>query len=63
MTVHVSNPAFVHDLASLRLRPPVAPATILNAAVNYVEHANEMAGAATAAAANRPAPAAPQPPS
>jgi 2-keto-4-pentenoate hydratase/2-oxohepta-3-ene-1,7-dioic acid hydratase in catechol pathway len=54
------RPAFVHDLASLRLRPPVAPATILNAAVNYVEHANEMAGAATAAAANRPAPAAPQ---
>ncbi len=36
------RPAFVHDLKALRLRPPVAPTTILNAAVNYVEHANEM---------------------
>jgi 2-keto-4-pentenoate hydratase/2-oxohepta-3-ene-1,7-dioic acid hydratase in catechol pathway len=43
------RPAFVHDLKALRIRPPVAPTTILNAAVNYVEHANEMGlGAAPA---------------
>jgi 2-keto-4-pentenoate hydratase/2-oxohepta-3-ene-1,7-dioic acid hydratase in catechol pathway len=47
------RPAYVHDITSLRLRPPVAPTTILNAAVNYVEHANEMSTAPGA----RPAPA------
>jgi 2-keto-4-pentenoate hydratase/2-oxohepta-3-ene-1,7-dioic acid hydratase in catechol pathway len=53
-----TRPAFVHDIKSLRLRPPVAPTTILNAAVNYVEHANEMGLAAAArpgAAAQKPA--------
>jgi 2,4-didehydro-3-deoxy-L-rhamnonate hydrolase len=52
------RPAFVHDLKTLRVRPPVAPTTILNAAVNYVEHAREMgvgaAPAPRAAAAAEP---------
>jgi 2-keto-4-pentenoate hydratase/2-oxohepta-3-ene-1,7-dioic acid hydratase in catechol pathway len=54
------RPAFVHDLKSLRLRAPVAPTTILNAAVNYVEHANEMSAVSAAqpgAATQKPAPA------
>jgi 2,4-didehydro-3-deoxy-L-rhamnonate hydrolase len=36
------RPAWMQDIKSLKLRPPVSPGTILNAAVNYVEHANEM---------------------
>ena len=36
------RPAFARALAAVRVRPPVQPTTILNAAVNYVEHANEM---------------------
>lgn len=35
---------FVHEVASLRTLPPVMPQNILNAAVNYTEHALEMAG-------------------
>jgi 2-keto-4-pentenoate hydratase/2-oxohepta-3-ene-1,7-dioic acid hydratase in catechol pathway len=39
-----SRPNYVHELASLKLRPPVPdPENILNAAVNYTEHATEMA--------------------
>lgn len=34
--------AWVHDLKTLRLRPPVQPETMLNAAVNYAEHGAEM---------------------
>ena len=51
------RPAYVYDLSALRIRPPVAPTTILNAAVNYVEHANEMSRGAppAGAAAARPA--------
>lgn len=49
------RPAFVHDLKSLRMRPPVAPTTILNAAVNYVEHAKEMGAGAAPAPGARPA--------
>lgn len=33
---------YLHELASLTLRPPVLPGLILNAAVNYTEHASEM---------------------
>jgi 2-keto-4-pentenoate hydratase/2-oxohepta-3-ene-1,7-dioic acid hydratase in catechol pathway len=49
------RPAFVHDIKALRTRPPVAPRTILNAAVNYVEHANEMGVGAGRGAGARPA--------
>ena len=39
-----ARPAWVLDLKSVKTQPPVVPDTILNAAVNYTEHANEMAG-------------------
>lgn len=39
-----SRPAHAYDVASLRTLPPVRPENILNAAVNYTEHAQEMAG-------------------
>ena len=37
-----ARPAYIRDLKSMKTLPPVMPGTILNAAVNYVEHANEM---------------------
>jgi 2-keto-4-pentenoate hydratase/2-oxohepta-3-ene-1,7-dioic acid hydratase in catechol pathway len=37
-----SRPPWMKEIQSLKMRPPVAPGVILNAAVNYVEHANEM---------------------
>ena len=41
-------PAFVHDLKSLKMLPPIMyPTTMLNVAVNYRAHAAEMAGGAT----------------
>jgi 2-keto-4-pentenoate hydratase/2-oxohepta-3-ene-1,7-dioic acid hydratase in catechol pathway len=46
------RPSYVSDVKALKTRPPVAPMTILNAAVNYVEHANEMG---VGAAAQKPA--------
>jgi 2,4-diketo-3-deoxy-L-fuconate hydrolase len=42
-------PAYIKEVKSLKIHPPVEPGTILNAAVNYAEHANEMqAGGAKA---------------
>ena len=42
-SVGTSNqPAYVHDLASLHVFPPVKPSVILAAALNYRAHANEM---------------------
>lgn len=38
-----ARPAYVHDLASLKVLPPVVPNTLLNAAVNYRAHGEEMA--------------------
>jgi 2-keto-4-pentenoate hydratase/2-oxohepta-3-ene-1,7-dioic acid hydratase in catechol pathway len=38
-----ARPAYVMDLASLKVLPPVVPTTMMNAAVNYREHATEMA--------------------
>ena len=38
-----ARPAYVYDLASLKILPPVMPGTILNAAVNYRAHGEEMA--------------------
>jgi 2-keto-4-pentenoate hydratase/2-oxohepta-3-ene-1,7-dioic acid hydratase in catechol pathway len=38
-----ARPPYVHDLASLKVLPPVMPGTILNAAVNYRAHGEEMA--------------------
>jgi 2-keto-4-pentenoate hydratase/2-oxohepta-3-ene-1,7-dioic acid hydratase in catechol pathway len=49
-----ARPAYVSDLNSVKVQPPVMPGTILNAAVNYTEHAEEMQGRAAASA---PAPA------
>src|SRR5262245_21787472 len=41
----------VLELASLKIRPPIpAPETMLNAAVNYTEHGNEMQRAAAPSA-------------
>jgi 2-keto-4-pentenoate hydratase/2-oxohepta-3-ene-1,7-dioic acid hydratase in catechol pathway len=37
-----ARPAYIKDVQSLKILPPVSPGTILNAAVNYQEHANEM---------------------
>ncbi len=36
-------PAYVHDLAKLTVLPPLAPRIILNATLNYQEHAEELA--------------------
>jgi 2-keto-4-pentenoate hydratase/2-oxohepta-3-ene-1,7-dioic acid hydratase in catechol pathway len=46
-----ARPAYVHDLSALRILPPIMPATLLNAAVNYRAHGEEMArpGVATSA--------------
>lgn len=42
--VGTTRPAYVHDLSSLKTLPPIMyPTTMLNAAVNYREHAVEMA--------------------
>jgi 2,4-diketo-3-deoxy-L-fuconate hydrolase len=38
------RPSWIKDIKSLQIRSPVAPGIILNAAVNYAEHANEMQG-------------------
>jgi 2-keto-4-pentenoate hydratase/2-oxohepta-3-ene-1,7-dioic acid hydratase in catechol pathway len=58
------RPAFVLDLKSVKVLPPMMPGTILNAAVNYTEHAVEMARPAPAAAAPAaPAKVAAPPPS
>lgn len=45
-----SRPADVLDVKSLTIQPPVMPGTILNAAVNYTEHAQEMQQTQTPAA-------------
>jgi 2,4-didehydro-3-deoxy-L-rhamnonate hydrolase len=39
-----SNQPFVYSVRKLKTLPPVMPRNILNAAVNYTEHAQEMAG-------------------
>lgn len=52
------RPAYVYDLAAVKTMPPIVPATILNAAVNYREHAAEMA----AAAPGQPGRGGPEPP-
>ena len=53
------TPASILDLKSVKVLPPLMPGTILNAAVNYTEHAVEMARPAAAATAPAAAPAAP----
>ena len=40
------RPAYVLDLKAITIQPPVSPRVILNAAVNYTEHAREMQQAA-----------------
>ena len=52
------KPPTSYDVASLKTLPPVMPQNILNAAVNYTEHAQEMSGRSTSSA---PSPAAPPP--
>jgi 2-keto-4-pentenoate hydratase/2-oxohepta-3-ene-1,7-dioic acid hydratase in catechol pathway len=39
-----SRPAHAYDVKAVKTLPPVMPQNILNAAVNYTEHAQEMAG-------------------
>lgn len=43
------RPAYSHDLTAIRALAPVIPQTMLNAAVNYYEHAAEMSGGGSAA--------------
>jgi 2-keto-4-pentenoate hydratase/2-oxohepta-3-ene-1,7-dioic acid hydratase in catechol pathway len=51
-----SRPAFVHDLKSVKTLPPIMyPTVMLNVAVNYREHAVEMAGRLGDAPAPQPA--------
>jgi 2-keto-4-pentenoate hydratase/2-oxohepta-3-ene-1,7-dioic acid hydratase in catechol pathway len=56
------RPAYVRDVRAVRTRPPVMyPTTMLNAAVNYTEHANEMSGRGGAqSAASTPPPKPPE---
>ena len=58
-----ARPAYVHDLAALKTMPPIMyPMTMLNAAVNYREHGEEMdrrAGQPQAAGAPPPGTALP----
>jgi 2-keto-4-pentenoate hydratase/2-oxohepta-3-ene-1,7-dioic acid hydratase in catechol pathway len=42
-----SRPAAAFDVKGVRTLPPVMPQNILNAAANYTEHAQEMAGRST----------------
>jgi 2,4-diketo-3-deoxy-L-fuconate hydrolase len=54
-----ARPRYGVSLSSVKVLPPVLPKTILNAAVNYVEHEKEMAGAGalpSTAAAKAPDP-------
>jgi 2,4-diketo-3-deoxy-L-fuconate hydrolase len=53
-----ARPGGAMDVASLKTLPPVMPRNILNAAANYTEHAQEMAGRTTQSAAAPP----PKPP-
>jgi 2-keto-4-pentenoate hydratase/2-oxohepta-3-ene-1,7-dioic acid hydratase in catechol pathway len=40
-----ARPAYVHDLSAVKVRPPIMyPTNMLNVALNYREHAQEMAG-------------------
>ena len=50
VTAAGTRPAYVYDLSALKTLPPIMyPTTMLNAAVNYREHAVEMAGQQRAA--------------
>jgi len=59
-----ARPAYVHELSSLKTLPPIMyPMTLLNAAVNYREHGEEMdrrAGQPQAAGTPPPGTALPQ---
>jgi len=49
------RPATAMDVKSLKTLPPVIPQNILNAAVNYTEHAQEMSGRGGGPASTTPA--------
>lgn len=49
-----ARPAYVLDLNKVRTLAPVMPATMMNAAVNYYEHAAEMSSGGSAATAAPP---------
>jgi 2,4-diketo-3-deoxy-L-fuconate hydrolase len=49
-----TRPAHAYDIKSLKTLPPVMPQNILNAAVNYTEHAKEMQTATEAPKAGIP---------
>ena len=53
-----ARPSYARSVAELKTLPPVMPRLILNAAVNYTEHAQEMAGRSTNSVAS---PASPPP--
>jgi 2-keto-4-pentenoate hydratase/2-oxohepta-3-ene-1,7-dioic acid hydratase in catechol pathway len=59
-TASGSQPAYVHELTALKTLPPIMyPTTMLNAAVNYREHGEEMARREARAASGGAAPSAP----
>src|SRR6185295_13015138 len=49
-----TRPAYAIELSKVRTLAPVMPITMMNAAVNYYEHAAEMAGGSAAATAPPP---------
>jgi 2-keto-4-pentenoate hydratase/2-oxohepta-3-ene-1,7-dioic acid hydratase in catechol pathway len=51
-----ARPAYAMDVKAVKTLPPVMPQMILNAAVNFTEHANEMARRAATPAPSTPAP-------
>jgi 2-keto-4-pentenoate hydratase/2-oxohepta-3-ene-1,7-dioic acid hydratase in catechol pathway len=58
----LARPSYVYDLSQLRVLPPVMPTTIVNAAVNYREHGEEMAARTGSGAAAQAAPQGAAPP-
>ncbi|MGH9313144.1 MAG: fumarylacetoacetate hydrolase family protein [Vicinamibacterales bacterium] len=46
-----ARPRYGVSLSAVKVLPPVLPGTLLNAAVNYVEHEREMSGSSTQGAA------------
>jgi 2,4-diketo-3-deoxy-L-fuconate hydrolase len=51
-----TRPPYAYDVQSLKTLPPVVPRNMLNAAVNYAEHAQEMSGRGTTSVQSPAAP-------
>jgi 2-keto-4-pentenoate hydratase/2-oxohepta-3-ene-1,7-dioic acid hydratase in catechol pathway len=55
----LARPSYVHDLSALKTLPPIMPGAIVNAAVNYRAHGEEMAARAAGVAQAAPQGSAP----